>query len=75
MQQGLNLEQMNPGSSAYHIAGAVRLRGELQPEGIDQSLRAIIARHESLRASFVQLEGQARQQVPRRRGRSPATRC
>ncbi|HEX3526901.1 MAG TPA: amino acid adenylation domain-containing protein, partial [Thermoanaerobaculia bacterium] len=46
------LDQLEPGSAAYNIPGAVRLRGRLDPLSLLESLRQIGARHESLRTVF-----------------------
>jgi amino acid adenylation domain-containing protein/non-ribosomal peptide synthase protein (TIGR01720 family) len=51
------LEQIAP-TAAHHIAIAWRFRGELQPALLVASLRAIVARHESLRTGFVMVAGQ-----------------
>jgi amino acid adenylation domain-containing protein len=46
------LEQMGGVGSAYHIPGAVRLRGPLDELALQASLNEIVARHESLRTTF-----------------------
>jgi len=57
------LDQLEPGNPFYNIPLAVRLRGELQPEILEQSLNEIIRRHEVLRMSFVNEGGRAVQVV------------
>ncbi len=52
------LDQLAPGSSAYHVPIAMRLRGPLDPVGFQHSLRRLIARHETLRTSFPSRDGQ-----------------
>ncbi|WP_071323165.1 non-ribosomal peptide synthetase [Janthinobacterium sp. 1_2014MBL_MicDiv] len=47
------LWQLDPASSAYHIAGGLRLRGRLQAAAVQSAFDALIARHESLRTYFV----------------------
>ncbi|HKG15027.1 MAG TPA: amino acid adenylation domain-containing protein [Pyrinomonadaceae bacterium] len=47
------LEQLEPGSPAYHIAGALRMLGRLDAAALRRSLNEIVRRHESLRTSFV----------------------
>jgi amino acid adenylation domain-containing protein len=46
------LDQLEPGSSFYHIPAAVRLRGALDLTALEQSFREVIRRHESLRTRF-----------------------
>ncbi|HEY0739722.1 MAG TPA: condensation domain-containing protein, partial [Herpetosiphonaceae bacterium] len=47
------LHQLDSGSSAYHLVLAVQLRGPLDPAALARSLAAVVARHESLRTTFV----------------------
>ena len=44
--------RMAPGSPAYHLAGAARLRGPLRPAALERALGEIVARHETLRTRF-----------------------
>ncbi|MDO7929923.1 amino acid adenylation domain-containing protein [Pseudomonas sp. KFB-139] len=53
------LEGDNP---AYHIPAGLRLRGELDANALQSALDMIVARHESLRTTFVQLPGQDAEQ-------------
>ncbi|WP_143281753.1 non-ribosomal peptide synthetase, partial [Caballeronia cordobensis] len=53
------LEQLNPGQSTYNIPVAVRLSGSLDVSAFENALNALVARHESLRTSFAQHDGQA----------------
>ncbi|MFY1636502.1 amino acid adenylation domain-containing protein [Solwaraspora sp. WMMB335] len=46
------LKQLNPDGFAYNIGGAVEVRVELEPELMFEAVRALIARHPSLRANF-----------------------
>src|ERR1700754_1194522 len=57
------LEQMDPGSPAYNICGAIRLRGELNLQALQQALQDVIERHESLRTSFTEVDGKPMQVV------------
>ncbi len=50
------LWQLQPESSAYHICSVLRLEGALQPQALQASLDALVARHESLRTRFSQDE-------------------
>jgi hypothetical protein len=67
------LHQLAPAGTGYHLAAGVRLRGPLEIELVRQGVRALVARHESLRTTFglndsgalVQLvHGQASVDVP-----------
>jgi amino acid adenylation domain-containing protein len=57
------LHELAPGSSAYNVAAAVRIRGALDAALMQRSLDAIVARHESLRTSFRSERGVARPQI------------
>ena len=46
------LWQLEPASTAYHISGALRLKGELDVDALKASFEALVARHESLRTVF-----------------------
>ncbi|WP_394543881.1 non-ribosomal peptide synthase/polyketide synthase [Azorhizophilus paspali] len=48
------LWQLEPGSAAYHIPAALRLKGALDIEALRHSFEALIRRHESLRTTFRQ---------------------
>ncbi|HEY9832541.1 MAG TPA: amino acid adenylation domain-containing protein [Stenomitos sp.] len=52
------LDQLEPGSSAYNIPAAVRLVGVLNGAVLEESLNAIIQRHEILRTKFVLVDEQ-----------------
>ena len=51
------LWQLDPGSAAYNIALALRLRGDLDVPALERSFTVLIERHESLRTRFA--EGEA----------------
>ncbi|MEX0166097.1 non-ribosomal peptide synthetase, partial [Pseudomonas brassicacearum] len=53
------LWQMEPDSAAYHIPAALRIQGDLDLQALQQSLTALVQRHESLRTTFVQVDEQA----------------
>jgi amino acid adenylation domain-containing protein len=55
------LEQVEPGT--YNIPVAVRLRGHLDRTALEQSIHALIERHEVLRTTFTVIEGQPRQMI------------
>ena len=57
------LYQMEPEDCAYNIPVAVRLTGELNVEAFEQSVNAVIERHETLRTSFTTIKGEPKQVV------------
>ncbi len=67
------LDQMAPGGTAYNISFAVRLGGALHEAALEAALERIVARHESLRTTFV-LEGGVPVQVIADEVRFPFTR-
>ncbi|WEF35134.1 non-ribosomal peptide synthetase [Pseudoduganella chitinolytica] len=50
-------------SAAYHIHGALRLRGPLDRPALQAALDGVIARHEALRTRFVSVDGQPWQAI------------
>ncbi|MEW6305684.1 MAG: amino acid adenylation domain-containing protein [Verrucomicrobiota bacterium] len=48
--------QLAPDSPLYNISLALRLQGRLDQRALEQSLSAIVARHESLRTRFVRVD-------------------
>ncbi|HEV7374708.1 MAG TPA: condensation domain-containing protein, partial [Pyrinomonadaceae bacterium] len=52
------LNQLEPDSTAYNIFTCVRLAGSLNIALLKQSFREIVRRHESLRTTFAEIEGQ-----------------
>ena len=46
------LDQLEPGSHAYNMPGAVRISGSLDQAALEKSLDEIVRRHETLRTSF-----------------------
>jgi len=57
------LWQLEPGSSASHIPTALRLRGHLDTQALQQAFDALVARHETLRTTFVVEEERPCQRV------------
>lgn len=51
------LDQLEPNSFLYNISKAVRLRGQLHVDVLEETLDAIVARHEALRTVFVSVDG------------------
>jgi amino acid adenylation domain-containing protein len=52
------LAQMGTGESVYHLPAGVRLKGELDRSALVRALDRIVARHEALRTTFAQVDGQ-----------------
>ncbi|HEY7167532.1 MAG TPA: non-ribosomal peptide synthase/polyketide synthase, partial [Candidatus Binatia bacterium] len=52
------LDQLEPGKSVYNIPGAVRIRGALDDQALEQSLNEIVRRHEVLRTTFSTIQGE-----------------
>jgi amino acid adenylation domain-containing protein len=52
------IEQLLPGASLYVIPLVLRLTGSLQRSHLNQSIEAIVHRHESLRTTFDVVDGQ-----------------
>ena len=50
-------------AAAYTIAVAADLEGPLDPGALTQALRAVVARHESLRTTFVERDGRPWQRI------------
>jgi amino acid adenylation domain-containing protein len=57
------LDQLAPGSSAYNLPSAVRIRGPLDPRVWQRCLDEIVRRHEALRTTFAQVDGRPVQRV------------
>jgi amino acid adenylation domain-containing protein len=57
------LDQLEPGSAAYNIPDATRLRGPLQVALLERALSEIVRRHEALRTVFRQRGGEPVQVV------------
>ncbi|HEX7646721.1 MAG TPA: amino acid adenylation domain-containing protein, partial [Noviherbaspirillum sp.] len=58
------LDQIEGGSGHYNMPGALHLKGRLDLSALEQSLDAIVLRHESLRTCFeTGSDGEARQRV------------
>jgi amino acid adenylation domain-containing protein len=57
------LEQLEPGTAAYNVAGALRIVGQLDVTALSRSLNEIVRRHESLRTAFIVVDGDPAQVV------------
>lgn len=51
------LDRLSPGSAAYNIPFALRLRGSLNISALERSIQEIVRRHEALRTTFTTQEG------------------
>jgi len=51
------LDQLSPGDPTYNIPYAMRIRGPLSVPALQQSLDAIVGRHEILRTTFDNVDG------------------
>ena len=52
------LAQLEPDNPSYNVPQILRLKGELNKDALEQSINAIIARHESLRTTFKEIDGE-----------------
>ena len=52
------LAQLEPDNPSYNLSQILRLKGELNVNALEQTINAIIARHESLRTTFKAVDGQ-----------------
>ncbi len=57
------LDQFNPDSTVYNERRAIRLRGSLRVDALEDALNELVARHESLRTTFPTTDGRAEQVV------------
>ena len=57
------LYQFDPDSAVYNIGSNMRLRGPLDVAVLDKSLNEVVRRHESLRTTFTEIDGQPVQVV------------
>jgi amino acid adenylation domain-containing protein len=57
------LEQMGDLGSTYHIPTRLRLGGELDRDALVRTLDRIVERHEALRTTFVEVEGEPVQRI------------
>jgi len=52
------LDQLEPGKSVYNLAGAIRLTGLVDIAALTQSFNEIVRRHETLRTTFREIDGE-----------------
>ncbi|MXV49309.1 non-ribosomal peptide synthetase, partial [Xanthomonas sp. LMG 8993] len=51
------------GSDAYRMSGSLRLRGRLDVERLHAALRAVVSRHEVLRTTYGEIDGEPVQRI------------
>jgi len=72
MQEGLLLHTLlEPGTGLYYMQDRYRIHSELNPERFALAWKAVIARHEALRASFCWNVGEEMLQVIHKPGSTP----
>ena len=57
------LDQLNPGSAAYNVPTALRLKGPLEINALREAVNTLISRHEALRANFKYSDNGLTQQI------------
>ncbi|MCL2121306.1 MAG: amino acid adenylation domain-containing protein [Clostridiales bacterium] len=57
------LDQIDGGSTAYHIPAAMEATGEADRDRIQKTMDELILRHEALRTSFALIDGEAVQRI------------
>lgn len=62
-QRLLLVEQLMPGTPAFHIPTALRLRGPLRRDALLRAVDEVVARHESLHTVFLTVDGEAVQLI------------
>ena len=57
------LDRLAPANAGYHIPKALRLLGDVSPALLEGAIAAVVRRHESLRTTFAERDGQPVQVV------------
>jgi amino acid adenylation domain-containing protein len=57
------LDQLSPGNNFFNVVASIRLDGKMDIIAIKKSINSIIQRHEALRTTFHEIEGEAIQVV------------
>ncbi|HEU0078001.1 MAG TPA: condensation domain-containing protein, partial [Longimicrobiaceae bacterium] len=52
------IDQLEPGSAAYNVPYALRLRGRFDPAVLERAVTEIVRRHETLRTVFAVVDGE-----------------
>ena len=59
------LNEFDPSSLAYNMPQVIELEGELRADMLEDAMRKLVDRHESLRTSFAIIDGKVVQQIAR----------
>ncbi|MDO4552506.1 MAG: amino acid adenylation domain-containing protein [Bacillota bacterium] len=63
-QQSIYVQsRINDGGMAYHMPGAFRIKGPVDPQRLEEAFRALVASEEVLRTAFVMEEGRVVQKI------------
>jgi amino acid adenylation domain-containing protein len=57
------IDQLYPGKATYNIPAALRMRGQLDAASLERAMKKLVERHESLRTTIRDLDGQPRQVI------------
>lgn len=57
------LDQLQGASSAFNLSEVVRLRGPIDAHHLERAVQALVARHETLRTTFVAVDGEPHQVI------------
>jgi amino acid adenylation domain-containing protein len=57
------VDQLNPGNAIYNVPTVIRLTGSLNVAALEQTFNEIVHRHETLRTTFIVLDGQPLQAI------------
>ena len=57
------IDRLDPGNSGYNIPAALVLRGDLNARALGEALQAVVNRHESLRTTFAERNGEPVQHI------------
>lgn len=58
------LDQLIPGNAIYNVPTVIRLTGSLKLAALEQTFNEIVRRHETLRTTFIVLDGLPLQAIP-----------
>lgn len=57
------LQQMDLNNVAYHIVSTLKIAGNFSPDVFEKAIQLLISRHESLRTSFILINGEPQQKI------------
>lgn len=57
------LQQMDINNVAYHIVSTLKIAGNFSPDVFEKAIQLLISRHESLRTSFILINGEPQQKI------------